>query len=171
MQAWGQSVRNGALLATAGFSGLAVYLFLAGQMTWLWGIVTVGGGVVAGGVAFAVTRLSAVTELLEESQKTEAEIQRRLVDALAGNARVSMAQLASALEVSPEAAADALRDLSGRGLFAGAVSWEAGVIYPRSVGYLASVGECLHCGAGLPQVRHTGVTCGVCRAVHSDISA
>lgn len=162
----GTWLRNAALTGAGLLSVIAIFLSTTGQMTWLAGALIIGGGVICALVGFGATRLSALTELLEESQQTEAEIQRKLIDALAETDQTRLETLAEAVGVSVEGVSAALRNLIDLGLFAGAVAWESGVVYPRPVGYLVSLRACVHCDE--PFTSSPSV-CPVCRARYSDI--
>ncbi len=170
MQFWGTTVRNGALVGIGLLSALAVYLGLNGEITLIGGVLIVLGGLGLGGLAWFGAQASAVIELLEESQLTEAEVQRKLMDALVGMESAHFATLGEGLNLSAARVAEALRGLVELGLFAGGVAWDSEMVYPREAGYLRRGGVCAHCDAPLPTVSvQNRVQCGVCGTVYADI--
>lgn len=165
--AWGLPLRNTALIGAGLLSAAAVYLFVTNQMTWLYGALIVGGGLLCAVIGFGATRLSALMELMEESQQTEAEIQRKLIDALTETDQTRLDRLAEEIGVPVDHVAAALHNLIDLGLFSGAVAWDSGTVYPRPAGYLNTLSTCVHCGESF----HTAPSaCPVCRAQYSDIS-
>lgn len=167
MRTWGTPLRNGALIGAGILSVTAIYLFVTNQMTWLYGALIIGGGVVCAALGFGATRLSALMELMEESQQTEAEIQRKLIDALAESDQIRLDRLSESIGVPAEHIQKALHNLIDLGLFSGAVAWDSGTVYPRPMGYLRSLAACVHCDESF-SVGQT-VICPVCRTQYSDI--
>jgi len=170
MRSWGIPLRNGALLGAGLLSAAAVYLFITGQMTWVYGAWIVVGVILCVGVGLAATHVAALMELLEESQQSESEIQRKLVDILTEIDQISLVKLAETVEGSVENTSLALHNLIDLRLFAGAVAWDSSTVYPRQPGYLAGLEACLHCGEPiLLEAGRLGLTCPICRAQHADI--
>ncbi len=170
MRAWGIPLRNGALLGAGLLSIAAVYLFATGQMTVLLGVLIVGGVLLCVAIGVSATRLSAVMELLEESQQSEAEIQRKLIDALAETDQTRLDTLAETVGVTPGYIMSALNNLIDLGLFAGAVAWDSGTVYPRKPGYSTALRACLHCGEPITiPARTSEVVCPICRTRHGEI--
>ncbi|MCU0463029.1 MAG: hypothetical protein MUF38_00490 [Anaerolineae bacterium] len=170
MGGWGLSLRNGAIVGVVLCSAAAIYLAVTGGLTWLSGAVVVGLGVVCVGLGVLGTRVAALSELIEESQQTDAELQRKLNDLMAQGAdRFDLSALAERLGVSPERTAEVFEGLVELGIWAGAVTWDSTVIYPRRAGYTSSLAGCLHCGEPLA-ARSAGqpMVCGVCRTRHID---
>ena|GEM_PF-1827513 len=170
MRSWGVSLRNGAVLGIGLLSVAAIYLFVTGQMTWLAGALIVGGVILCVIVGISATRVSAVMELVEESQQSESEIQRKLIDLFSDASQTSLVKLSEEVGVSVDSIASALRNLMDLGLFAGAVAWDSGVVYSRKTGYLVGLEACLHCDEPLRVPAGTdAITCPVCRTQHADI--
>ena len=111
-----------------------------------------------------------VLELLEESQQSEAEIQRKLIDALAETDQTRLDTLAETVGVTPGYIMSALNNLIDLGLFAGAVAWDSGTVYPRKPGYSTALRACLHCGEPITiPARTSEVVCPICRTRHGEI--
>lgn len=169
MGRWGLSLRNGAIIGVGLCSAAAIYLAVTGGLTWLSGALVVGLGVVCVGLGVLGTRVAALSEFIEESYQTDAELQRKLNDVMAEGDRFDLSTLAERLGASPERTAEAVEGLIGLGVWAGAVTWDSAVIYPRRAGFTQSLAGCLHCGEPLI-ARSDGqpVVCGVCRTRHID---
>lgn len=158
------------LIAAGGILGVGGIAFLLagqeeGQSTTsatILGLILLFGILViplVGGGAYLVIRGAA-----EKRDLARVQEQRRLLDIVKTRGRVSVPDLVLELNSSQQKVQRDLEDLVGRGLFAGYVDWNKGVLYSMDARELQGRTTCPNCGGQLTLAGKGLIECPYCGA-------
>lgn len=100
----------------------------------------------------------------EAKQFANAARQRKLLGIVESAGEISIADLALQLEGSRESVRADLYDLVSKGLFAGYVDWNRGILFARQASQLRGQETCPNCGAPLSLAGKGLIRCPYCGA-------
>ncbi|HUG17313.1 MAG TPA: hypothetical protein VMM78_20070 [Thermomicrobiales bacterium] len=113
----------------------------------------------AGGGLVVYRRGSAEATLFER-----AGAQRKLLGIIEAAGEITIADLALQLQGTRDSVRDDLYDLVSKGLFAGYVDWDRGVLYARQASQMRQNETCPNCGGALSLAGKGLIRCQYCGA-------
>jgi hypothetical protein len=153
---------------------LIVVGLVIGALGVAWGLANLGGEletsgfvlVVAVSIIIALPFLGAGAYLVvrgqaEEAQMAEVEKQKQILNMVATQGQISIAQAALELDVSRDQMKAWIYDLVGKGLFSGYINWDDGLLISRSAAELRG-NKCPQCGGQVELGGKGVVTCPYC---------
>lgn len=90
--------------------------------------------------------------------------QRRLLGLVETVGEISVADLALQIQGTRDSVRDDLYDLVSKGLFAGYVDWDRGILYARQASEMRDGGTCPNCGGSLSLAGKGLIRCQYCGA-------
>lgn len=98
----------------------------------------------------------------EMAQMTHVKRQKKILNALQTEGRLSVAEAALEVDVTAEQVKQDIYDLVGKRLFTGYIDWDDGMLYSRQARDLRASGQCPNCGGSLELVGKGVVKCPYC---------
>lgn len=99
---------------------------------------------------------------VESSQYETAQKQKKLLNMVLTQGKVTIAELIAELELPRNAVEELIRDLVGKKLFSGAINWEKGILYNAESSSLLEDHTCPNCGGQLAFAGKGLVVCPYC---------
>ncbi len=98
----------------------------------------------------------------EEKKMNKARQERKLLNMVLTQGKVSFAEAALELGLTRDQVEDLVRDLVGKQLFTGAVNWNDGVLYSKEASQLKADHLCPNCGGELTLAGKGVIECPYC---------
>ncbi|MDQ4076347.1 MAG: hypothetical protein M3220_08885 [Chloroflexota bacterium] len=98
----------------------------------------------------------------EMKEMTEVRRQRKILNALQTQGRLSLREAAIEVDASLEQIRQDIYDLVGKGLFSGYIDWDDGILYSRQARALRDAGRCPNCGGELELAGKGVIKCPYC---------
>jgi len=98
----------------------------------------------------------------EEKKMDKARQERKLLNMVLTQGKVSFAEAALELDLTRDQVEDLVRDLVGKQLFTGAVNWNDGVLYSKEASQLKADHLCPNCGGELTLAGKGVIECPYC---------
>lgn len=159
------------VLTGIGFAiAVAAGLYLAVRLSR--GEIGSGGVLVGAGVAFVpVAVLVGIGIYLyarslpreEPEQESTIRQQRDILDLLRSQGKVSLPEVAQAMNVDVDAVEGMVRELIGLRVFSGYVDWQSRLLVQDDAGRLGALQRCQKCGSPIDLSGGGVITCGVCQ--------
>jgi DNA-directed RNA polymerase subunit RPC12/RpoP len=145
-------VVGAAWLATSLGSGNTVGGFLLGLFLLLPIVV-----ILVGAGAYVLRRTTT-----EMSEMVEVRRQKRILNALQTQGRLSLREAAVEVDATLEQIKLDVYDLVGKGLFTGYIDWDDGILYSRQAREMRASGRCPNCGGELELAGKGVIKCPYC---------
>jgi hypothetical protein len=159
---------SGVILAAAGFliCGIAAVFLISGLAT---DKVGASGAILGFGLAMVVVLplvggglFLAVRGRQEATEYAEVAKQKKILNMVLAQGQVRIAEVALELGVPRDQVENDVRDLVGKGLFSGAISWKDGVLYSREASKMKQDQKCPNCGGQLQLAGKGMIKCPFC---------
>lgn len=98
----------------------------------------------------------------EAKEFAEVEKQKKILNMVLAQGKVSLADVAVALNTPIDRVQDMVRDLVGKNLFSGAINWDDGVLYSKQASKLKADEKCPNCGGQLELAGKDVIECPFC---------
>ena len=98
----------------------------------------------------------------EKSQYAEIEKQKKLLNMVLAQGKVSFSEVALELNMPRDQVEDMVRDLVGKNLFSGAINWEDGVLYSKQASQMKADRKCPNCSGELTLAGKGVIKCPFC---------
>ncbi len=98
----------------------------------------------------------------EEKKMDKARQERKILNMVLTQGKVSFAEIALELGLTRDQVEDIVRDLVGKQLFTGAVNWNDGMLYSKEASQLKSDHLCPNCGGELTLAGKGVIECPYC---------
>jgi DNA-directed RNA polymerase subunit RPC12/RpoP len=157
-------------LGLMGGSIVLLLAFLAWVMT-AFGTSETSSGGMAIGIVLALAVLSPIFGVgfylfrrgtVEQSEFAAVQKQKKLLNMVLAQGKVSVPEIVAELEVSRDAVEDMIRDLVGKQLFSGAINWDKGILYSVESQALTQDRKCPNCGGELTFAGKGLIVCPYC---------
>lgn len=158
---------------TVGIILIIVGLIIA-SLGILWGLANLGGELETSGFVLAVGLVivialpflgvgayMVVQGRAEEAQMAEVQREKQLLNMVATQGQVSIAEAALELDVSRDQVKAWVYDLVGKGLFSGYINWDDGLLISRRAAELRG-NKCPNCGGAVELSGKGVVSCPYC---------
>ena len=100
----------------------------------------------------------------EEEKMGKARQERKLLNMVLAQGKVSFAEVALELDLTRDQVEDIVRDLVGKQLFSGAINWNDGLLYSKEASQLKDDRLCPNCGGELTLAGKGMIVCPYCGA-------
>jgi len=98
----------------------------------------------------------------EDEKMGKAKQERKLLNMVLTQGKVSFAEVALELDLTRDQVEDIVRDLVGKQLFTGAVNWNDGLLYSKEASQLKDDHLCPNCGGELTLAGKGIIQCPYC---------
>jgi DNA-directed RNA polymerase subunit RPC12/RpoP len=98
----------------------------------------------------------------ESATYTEVEKQKKILNMVLAQGKVSLSEVALELNTPRDQVEDMVRDLVGKDLFSGAINWQDGVLYSRQASQMKADRKCPNCGGQVDLVGKSVIKCPFC---------
>lgn len=98
----------------------------------------------------------------ESAEYAEIAKQKKILNMVLAQGKVSLSEVALELQEPRARVEDLVRDLVGKGLFSGAISWKDGLLYSRQASEMKADQKCPNCGGQVELVGKGVIKCPYC---------
>jgi DNA-directed RNA polymerase subunit RPC12/RpoP len=151
-------------------SGVLLVAFVGWLIT-AFGTTETSGGGLAIGIVLALAILAPIFGIgfylfrrgtVEKVQFAAVQQQKKLLNMVLTQGKVTVAEIVTELEVPRDAVEDMIRDLVGKQLFSGAINWDKGILYSVESQALTDDRKCPNCGGELTFAGKGLIVCPYC---------
>jgi DNA-directed RNA polymerase subunit RPC12/RpoP len=98
----------------------------------------------------------------EAKEFEEVEKQKKILNMVLAQGKVTLADIAVALDTPIDKVQDMVRDLVGKNLFSGAINWDDGILYSKQASKMKADQKCPNCGGQLELAGKDMIKCPFC---------